>query len=83
MAASASAFGTCGGWISATRRFPAFAKIGSKSRSMPTPGWLISSSDMLLTGHPPEGSCRLRIGWPVSITRVFDLASWDARQIEG
>lgn len=43
----------------------------------------MSNSHMLLTGQPPEGSCALRIGWPVSTTRVFDLASCEARQIDG
>lgn len=38
---------------------------------------------MLPTGHPPEGSCAFSTGWPVSITRVFDRASCEARQIEG
>lgn len=38
---------------------------------------------MLPTGHPPDGSCAFSTGWPVSITRVFDRASCEARQIEG
>jgi len=83
IAASASALGMCGGWMSATRRFPARPSIFCNKRNSPIPGWLMSSSIMLLTGQPPEGNCASRIGCPVETTRVFDRASCEARQIDG
>lgn len=56
IAASASAFGVCGGWIMKTRRCPAAENIGAKRRSSPLPFCAHSSSTIDPVGQPPPGS---------------------------
>lgn len=83
MAASASAFGICGGCISITGRLPTLEKTGANSRISPDPALDTCISVRLLVGQPPPGSWRFNETWPLSMHRVPERASCEARQSAG
>lgn len=62
IAASARAFGTCGGWMSITGRLPAAKNTGASNLTSPEPALDTCISVRLLVGQPPPGSCRFNEG---------------------
>jgi hypothetical protein len=83
IAASASAFGLCGGFIRTMRRLGSAHRTGWINRSSLEPGARTCSSVNAPVGQPRPGRARSRALHPVDTVRVLERAICDARQSEG
>lgn len=82
-AASASAWGGCGGCSSTMRRLATVCKDGRNRRSSPMPDCWSNNSLRVPVGQPPPGNCADKVGCPVSTQRALECASWEASHKEG
>lgn len=82
-AASASACGAWGGCNNTMRREATAASAGRSRRNSPMPACCNSRSIKVPVGQPLPGSWLDRPGWPVSMQRALEWASWEARQSDG
>ena len=82
-AASAKAWGGCGGCNRTMRRRATVCRDGRSRRISPMPACWSNNSFRVPVGHPPPGSWADRAGWPVSIQRALECASWEASHNEG
>ena len=82
-AASASAWGGCGGCSSTMRRRATVCSEGRSRRSSPIPACWSNNSLSVPVGQPPPGSCADSVGCPVSTQRVLECASCEASHNEG